>query len=326
MTRTLSAFGILLALATPVYSQVAAPSLTIGQPAPALTVEAWLKGSPIPAFEKGQVYVVEFWATWCGPCRASIPHLSELQAKYQDKGLRVVGVNVFEKYDVGTQAKVKTFVDGFGPRMNYTVAYDGKDGRMAKAYMTAADQHGIPTAFIVDRQGLVTYIGYPMAMDQALAQVLDGTFTLAMGKAELAQGEAERQQMMAEQKKLEPVGAYLKLLSLKDYDKAFEAGRAILAGDLKDNPAALNAIAWSMVDPRMTLLKPDLEMAFKAGLHACEVTGFKEPGILDTLARVYYLRGDKAKAIETQKKAIGLAPAGETEELEASLKEYQAGN
>src|SRR6266568_1760611 len=64
-----------------------AVSLKPGDLAPALTVTKWLQGRPVPKFEPGGVYVVEFWATWCGPCIAFMPHLAELQARYRDNGL-----------------------------------------------------------------------------------------------------------------------------------------------------------------------------------------------------------------------------------------------
>ena len=54
-------------------------SLKVGDPAPPLSVELWLKGEPVNEFKRGTVYVVEFWATWCSPCVAAIPHLNQLQ-------------------------------------------------------------------------------------------------------------------------------------------------------------------------------------------------------------------------------------------------------
>jgi thiol-disulfide isomerase/thioredoxin len=58
-----------------------AASLTGRDPAPPLKVSKWLKGEEVKRFEPGKVYVVEFWATWCGPCIAFMPHLAELQAE-----------------------------------------------------------------------------------------------------------------------------------------------------------------------------------------------------------------------------------------------------
>ena len=71
------------------------PSLNIGDPAPALQVREWLKGEPIQRFEKGNVYVLEFWATWCAPCKAAMPHLSALANEYKGK-VRFLGIDSYE--------------------------------------------------------------------------------------------------------------------------------------------------------------------------------------------------------------------------------------
>ena len=68
----------------------ATPVLAAGSPAPPLTVDAWVKGDAVKAFEPGKVYVVEFWATWCGPCVRNIPNLNALQKQYPE--LTVIGV------------------------------------------------------------------------------------------------------------------------------------------------------------------------------------------------------------------------------------------
>src|ERR1700710_690945 len=84
-----------------------AAGLTVGSPAPTLEVTKWYKGEPVTAFDHSKTYVVEFWATWCGPCRESIPHLTELQKKHADVTFIGVSVEADEK-DVET---VKSFVE-----------------------------------------------------------------------------------------------------------------------------------------------------------------------------------------------------------------------
>lgn len=65
--------------------------LCVGDPAPSLPLEEWLVGQPIDQFQPGMVYILDFWATWCRLCVASIPHLSDLQTKYKEK-LVVIGI------------------------------------------------------------------------------------------------------------------------------------------------------------------------------------------------------------------------------------------
>ncbi len=63
----------------------------LGKPAPALAFSHWLNGAVEPARMKGQIVIVDFWATWCGPCKRSIPHNNELARRYASRGVLLVG-------------------------------------------------------------------------------------------------------------------------------------------------------------------------------------------------------------------------------------------
>jgi len=117
------------------FTLVAGSTLKVGDPAPKLQTGKWVQGDPVKDFAKGKAYIVEFWATWCPPCRASIPHLNETYNKFKDKGLVVIGQDCYEK----DETLVAPFVKKMGDKMTYRVALDDKSsdskGQMAKTWM-----------------------------------------------------------------------------------------------------------------------------------------------------------------------------------------------
>lgn len=171
------AFGMAcMCLAAP--GQVLMP----GDPAPELRVSQWIKGDPIARFEKGQVYVVELWATWCGPCRRSVPHLTEL-AKKHGKDVVIIGISVREVGD-DIVGGVRRFVAEMGDRMQYHVAMDSADKGTERLWQDAALRRGIPVAFIVGKDGRLAWIGHPMVMADPLQRVIAGNFDVSVWRAE----------------------------------------------------------------------------------------------------------------------------------------------
>ena len=329
-----------------------AATLNIGDPAPPLQFSQWVQGDPVRTFDRQHVYLVEFWATWCVPCRSSIPRLNDFWRKFKDHDLVVIGADISEPDDHAVPA----FLAKMGDQLTYPVALDDKsqdkNGAMAAHWMQAAGLNGIPTAFVVDRQGRIAWIGHPLALQEsAIAQILAGQFDVTAYAREYArQQEAlERRQELSQRlhqalagkdwaaaddaltglEKLLPADAGYQLarvqiqLGRKDYAGACK--HAAEASDAHpDNVNLQNGLAWMLavtkgVDPA------GLALAEKIALRANTAAQGKNSQVLDTLARAQFLNGHTSEAAASERKAVALAPEQEKTFLKRVLTDYQVG-
>jgi peroxiredoxin len=135
----------------------------VGQPAPAFTLED-LDGKKVSiADQKGSVVVLDFWATWCPPCREGMPHLDELYKSKQADGVKVFAINLREDRD-----KAKAFLDS--KNLSLPVLLDA-NGEVAKAYLVG----GIPQTVVIGKDGVVKHVvvGFGEGSAQALADIVD---------------------------------------------------------------------------------------------------------------------------------------------------------
>jgi thiol-disulfide isomerase/thioredoxin len=126
-----------------------------------------LSGQQIsPATLKGKVALIDFWATWCPPCRKEIPHFNKLYAEYRDRGLIVIGLALDEK-----AAEVRNFMRQLP--IDYPVALASPEVQQQFGGIEV-----YPTAFLVDREGRIVkkYLGYiyPDEFDQDVKALLGG--------------------------------------------------------------------------------------------------------------------------------------------------------
>jgi len=129
-----------------------------GGPAPEFTLKR-LDGSDVTLSTlRGKVVLIEFWATWCPPCRESLPNLQKLYSRFRKSGVRVISVAVKDN-----AAEVRNFVEKEG--LTFDICMD--DDAVSRLY----DVRGIPALFIVDTEGVIRHQleGYRPSVDEEIA-------------------------------------------------------------------------------------------------------------------------------------------------------------
>lgn len=272
-----------------------AGSLKVGDKAPALEGLVWLKGGPVEKVdEKGKVYLIECWATWCGPCIAAIPHVNELHKKYADKGLVVIGVDVFED---GSD-KAKAFAEKQGDKMAYPVAYwGGRNGAFDKNWLNAAGVDGIPHTFIV-QDGKIQVMTHPMQIDEELIE------TLLAGKFDPDKF-AEKQE--AKKKADEELrNKLMPLMQAGEWDKVKK-----LAGELKDeDPRKPQILMMAYSNQSDWKAMAELRKAAAAGKYK-----EMESNQIDTTAMLQLEAGDGASEYAKEALADFKAPDADADQL-----------
>jgi len=121
-----------------------------GDQAPALMVSEWIQGGPVDVTDGDNIYVIEFFASWCPWCRMQESSLSRLQSNYADKGVKFIAITN-ESAD-----EIKAYLDKDGKNFDLPVATDDKS-----ATFEAYGPQQIPRVFIVGRDGIIAYEGHP---------------------------------------------------------------------------------------------------------------------------------------------------------------------
>lgn len=143
--RRLAAIAAISAM--PACTPDVADRVDVGAPVPEYRAVSLDGDSVSLATLRGNVVLFNVWATWCHPCRDEIPELRALQAKYQPRGLELVGVSVDAS---GSDRAIRTFMKDF--QMEYAVWRD-PDERVSARFLVV----GVPATFLIDREGILRW-------------------------------------------------------------------------------------------------------------------------------------------------------------------------
>lgn len=154
-------------------------TVAIGQPAPAYSAQQ-MDGRPVSLTDhKGEVLLLNVWATWCKPCRQEIPALDSLQREFGPRGFRVAGVSIDVISDT---VAIVSFARDLGA--SYTLWLD-PDDKVSTTFRAI----GVPSTYLIDREGVLRWrhMGQVKATDPVLRAVLDSALGLAIASTDEVQ-------------------------------------------------------------------------------------------------------------------------------------------
>ena len=286
------------------------PTLVVGSPAPELNIEHWLsrgaddKYPKVTKFEPGKVYVVEFWATWCPPCIASMPHLSKLQDKYADS-VQIISVSdeSLEKVEGFLLKKVRDDPSKTYAQLtkNYCLTVDPDESSHAE-YFQASGLSGIPAAFLIGKTGKIEWIGHPMEIDEPLELVVTDKFDAAAYKKEQAEREKRMKELQA------AVGGAMKLAQSGKIDEALAKLDTVIEGADEEQRRSLEFLKvemlGSMGKPKLAVEQLDKIIAKTTGKELTELKMLKFQIVvseeLPGSEAMFFEVADLAKDVATQ--------------------------
>ncbi|MDX0495907.1 redoxin domain-containing protein [Sinorhizobium medicae] len=224
--------------------------LSMESQAPAIKAQNWIGGEPLANFQPGTVYVLEFFSTTCPHCVAPMLNLIQLQEKYRDRGLEVVGVAAEERAATADDARahLDPWLTENVPKLNFRVGIDCT-GEMEKLWKEASFSFGVPYSFVVDRDSRIAFIGHPTDLDSVLPQVLDGTWrssdqAKAVERERIAKGRDEAQ--------LNPIlDKFTAAIEMKDWMTALpaiEEAIALMPDDIDLRTTHVETLLYKMRD------------------------------------------------------------------------------
>lgn len=336
-----------LAAATLIAGAEARPPLHVGDPAPRLSGLKWLRGTGPEGWQPGHVYVLDFWATWCAPCLTQMPAHQELQDRYADRDVHLLGIALWSEDGPLTPAQAMEEYRG----LTYPLAEDVGD-RAAEMFMARTSTNGLPAMMVVDDEGRLAWVGEPgEELETTLEALLDGTFDLAASR-EKDRLRRRSEELFAEIDELrragEPHRAAARVddvialdpesngwawgmkyeILLVDAGDAAAAG-AVAAGFLS-SAAGGNAYFNYVFSLRVVLAlkrvppSPEtLDLALLLARRGTELDDAPDARRFSNVASVFDLRGDPAEAARWQRRAVDAAPPAQREAHVATLREYE---
>lgn len=337
---------LLVAFATSITPLAAIAAPQIGDKAPAVKVTKWMTRQPeaLPG-DKGaekHVFLVEFWATWCGPCMKSIPHLAELHKKHEKDGLVVLGISNEEP------EAISKFLGGKAKALKLELPYFvASDEDMNTQNVWMKDIDGIPYAFLVDKTGTIIWTGNPLdvkSLDDSIKKVLAGHFDMEaakkaaaaakkadelMGDLKAAFGSGDKEKtfkildeiMVLTPQDVRPYLIKRQLLVEFEMEAQVAAWEAKIEAAMKDSPDGLSQLAE--VELEKSLDQRNAGLLYRSIHRANELTKGQDPDTLALLAKTQCSLGMLDAAIVTQRQVVAMATGAMAEESKRVLKYFE---
>ncbi len=303
------------------------PALLIGDRAPAFEPRAWARGEPIGTFAPGHVYVLDFWASWCAPCIAAMPHISRLQEQHTDDAV-MIAVNVREvepgsgrMLDAAAPEDVAVSLEKMGDKLRLPVAIG--DRALDAAWIGDAGRSTLPTYAVIDQETRLAWIGGDAeGVGEVVERLVAGAYdTDAARREQLGAARVQHLGRTINEAAVNgnaegDLSRFYELCAALSY--AAEAGEARYLASIMDT-----VLTHPLLDGRR-----DLATAQRGSLLACELTAWRDPEAIRVHALATHMGDDTPSAIRLCERALDAADADDVDtraRITADLERYRTG-